>query len=252
MFHLVAYDNNKRWGCSALFAKRLAETRRQKKLTQEELATLLGVTRSAVSLWEIGKREPDFDMLKNIAVKCAVTVDWLLGKVSAPTDSLVPERPWTPPDPKIEYIGTVDSSFSPAPESDFRKHYNAAPDAKTILILGHYTVGVPLAQQPGVIGFCFEKPDLPPGEYFAAYANDDSMEPLIPKASQVLILIENEFTDNELYCINIANRLTFKRLYHVDGKIELVPENHKYPRQVMSPADVQLIGKVMKVISYPK
>ena len=64
---------------------------------------LLGVTRSAVSLWEIGKREPDFDMLKLIAEKSGVTVDYLLGRVSSPTDELVPITT-EPLDPSATYM----------------------------------------------------------------------------------------------------------------------------------------------------
>ena len=73
-----------------MFPARIVAIRKQHKLTQETLAMLLGVTRSAVSLWEIDKRVPDIEMLKKIATTFHVSVDWLLGRVDSPDDSLIP------------------------------------------------------------------------------------------------------------------------------------------------------------------
>ena len=47
-------------------------------LTQEALAEILGVTQSAVAMWEGGDRKPNIFILKRIAVALKCTTDDLL------------------------------------------------------------------------------------------------------------------------------------------------------------------------------
>ena len=60
------------------FHEKIQEMRRQKGLTQEELAELLFVSRTAVSKWESGRGYPNVDSLKGIAKVFGVTIDELL------------------------------------------------------------------------------------------------------------------------------------------------------------------------------
>lgn len=60
------------------FGKRLQKLRKQKGLTQEELAGQLYVSRAAVSKWESGRGYPGIDSLKAIASFFSVTIDDLL------------------------------------------------------------------------------------------------------------------------------------------------------------------------------
>ena len=60
------------------FCEKLQELRKQKGLTQEELADVLFVSRAAVSKWESGRGYPNIDSLKAIAKYFSVTVDDLL------------------------------------------------------------------------------------------------------------------------------------------------------------------------------
>lgn len=60
------------------FNEKLQELRKQKELTQEELAAALFVSRTAISKWESGRGYPNIDSLKSIARFFGVTVDELL------------------------------------------------------------------------------------------------------------------------------------------------------------------------------
>ena len=60
------------------FHEKLQELRKQKGLTQEELAQALWVSRTAISKWESGRGYPSIDSLKQIAKFFHVTIDDLL------------------------------------------------------------------------------------------------------------------------------------------------------------------------------
>lgn len=49
------------------FGSRLRYLRKQDELTQQQLADKLGIKKSTISMYENGKREPDFDTLESIA-----------------------------------------------------------------------------------------------------------------------------------------------------------------------------------------
>jgi len=58
--------------------EKIQELRKQKGLTQEELAASLFVSRTAISKWESGRGYPNIDSLKAIAKFFGVTIDELL------------------------------------------------------------------------------------------------------------------------------------------------------------------------------
>ena len=60
------------------FSEKLQQLRKKRGLTQEELAELLYVSRTAVSKWESGRGYPNIESLKEISKIFSVTVDDLL------------------------------------------------------------------------------------------------------------------------------------------------------------------------------
>ena len=60
------------------FHEKLQELRKGRGLTQEELAEVLYVSRTAISKWESGRGYPSIDSLKEISSYFSVTIDELL------------------------------------------------------------------------------------------------------------------------------------------------------------------------------
>lgn len=60
------------------FNEKLQQLRKQKGLTQEELAQALYVSRTAISKWESGRGYPNIDSLKALAKFFHITIDELL------------------------------------------------------------------------------------------------------------------------------------------------------------------------------
>ncbi len=60
------------------FSEKLQELRKNRSMTQEELAEALFVSRTAVSKWESGRGYPSIDSLKEISRFFSVTIDDLI------------------------------------------------------------------------------------------------------------------------------------------------------------------------------
>ena len=80
------------------FGNRLAECRRNKGFTQEELANRLGVTPQALSKWEKGLSSPDISMVCSICGALDVSADYLLAtgnqKLTENGDIQIQEDVW--------------------------------------------------------------------------------------------------------------------------------------------------------------
>ena len=62
---------------------RLKQLRKEKGITQTELAAQIGVRRAAVANWETGVRTPKGDTITAICYYFDVTPDYLFGQVSS-------------------------------------------------------------------------------------------------------------------------------------------------------------------------
>lgn len=64
----------------AAFSERLKQLRKEKNLTQLELANKTGVNRVTYTNWENGNREPSLDKIVELAANLNCTIDYLLGE----------------------------------------------------------------------------------------------------------------------------------------------------------------------------
>jgi len=63
-----------------IFAQRLRQARKEKKMTQAELAEKIGMTQGGYTSYEIARREPSIKGLVNLADALNVSLDWLCGR----------------------------------------------------------------------------------------------------------------------------------------------------------------------------
>ena len=61
------------------FGERLKMLRKENRMTQDELARKLNVTKSIISYYELGDRTPSTDILVKLAYIFNVSTDYLLG-----------------------------------------------------------------------------------------------------------------------------------------------------------------------------
>ena len=67
---------------------RIAHLREQRGWTQEQLSSLLGISRAALSHYEKSRREPDTETLSKVADIFGVTIDYLVGRTQQPRGNL--------------------------------------------------------------------------------------------------------------------------------------------------------------------
>lgn len=76
----------------ATAAERIKQLRKQKKLSQAELASLIGVKNNTVSTWERGTRKPDFDALDGLSRVFEVSFEYILGESNDSTPRRKPTQ----------------------------------------------------------------------------------------------------------------------------------------------------------------
>jgi len=67
---------------------RIAKLRDDRGWTQEQTSSLLGISRAALSHYEKNRREPDSETLLKFANLFDVSVDYLVGRTTAPQNTL--------------------------------------------------------------------------------------------------------------------------------------------------------------------
>lgn len=135
------------------FGDNLLSLRHQKGLTQEDIASFIGVTKGSVSKWENKQSLPDITLLPSLAVLLDVTVDELLGYETQLTKQQIT---------KIythfsEQFAVKDYQIVFKDVGDIvRKYYNCYPflQQMCILMLNHYSLWNTPEEQKEVLEEC--------------------------------------------------------------------------------------------------
>lgn len=208
----------------ANFGSILKNLRLSRNITQGELAVKLGISRSAVGMYETGGREPDFEMMEAIADIFNVDMDYLMGR-----SQVERKHPITPPNREIP------PGFQPMPKM------------KKVPLIGAIACGDPITAIENRDGEIDAPEDM--NCDFALRCKGNSMIGAgIHDGDAVYIHIQPEVENGEIAAVRIGDEATLKRVYLHTDYIELRPENAAYEsiirrREEMN--DVHIEGKAV-------
>ena len=75
-----------------MFAERIKMLRKEKGITQVELAEAMGLSKGTIAMWEVGKREATFDTLCKLAEFFGKSIDYILGRSDDDSDEAYNEE----------------------------------------------------------------------------------------------------------------------------------------------------------------
>ena len=199
--------------------ERLRELRLAKGESQEQLAKILGVSRTSYTKYENGQHDPSMEALDMLAEHFNVSIDYLLGRQA-----------------------TMDS---PTP---------SVPGSKWIPVLGAVAAGVPIEAIEDIEDYEEISPEMAAsGDYFALRIKGDSMEPRIHTGDVVIVRRQCNCETGEIAVVLVnGDEATVKRIKKRPEGLMLIPNNPAYEPMFYSAEEVQklpvqILGKVVEL-----
>lgn len=197
------------------FKDMLKYFRSREGLSQSDLAKKLGVSTSTISMYEVGKREPDFETEEKIADFFNTDLNILRGR-------------------DTELI--------------------CSPGAVVIPVLGRVAAGIPMAAAEYIIDTEeISQAMAADGEYFGLQVKGDSMEPKISNGDVVIVRKQSDADDGDLVIALVnGDDAVVKRLKKYKDGIALISNNPAYEPMYFSNSEidskpVEIIGKVKEL-----
>lgn len=213
------------------FSDRFKQLRKQRNLSQQDLANQLGYTKSRVNMYERGEREPSYEVLEEIADYFNVDLDYLHGKSDIPN--------------RNEWLKAINASAS-APDNII-----PMPSKSSIPLVGDIACGTPILAEENREGDV----DLPEHIHadFALRCKGDSMiNARIYDGDIVYIRQQDTVEHGEIAAVLIGAEATLKRVFLFDDHITLEAENPQYRPMVYwgdEMNDVRILGKAVAFTS---
>lgn len=208
-----------------MFGSRLRELRKNAGMSQEELAKLLGISKSAVGMYEQGQRKkPQSDeLLKKIADLFGVTLDFLMG-----------------------YDGRSMST-------SFMEQFNLRPiTTKKIPMLGTIPCGEPKLCDNEYETF-IEASETVNADFCLTAHGDSMINARILDGDVVFIREQSTVENGEIAAVLVNdNEVTLKRFYYYPEirRIMLCAENPKYQPLVYDGAELEHIKVLGKAVMF--
>lgn len=200
----------------ANFGSILRNLRISRDITQSELATKLGVSRSTVGMYETGAREPDFEAMEAIADTFNVDMDYLMGR-----SQVERKNPITPP------------------ESEIPPGFQPLPAMTEVPLVGRIACGTPITAEENV-----ERMVCVPSKWHATFTltcEGTSMEPRIHDGDLVAIRSQPTVENGEVAAVRIEGEATLKRVYLHSNFIELRAENPNFESIILAKEDMNTV-----------
>lgn len=202
--------------------KYIKTKRKQAKLTQLELAEIIGVTDSAISRWESGEID-NIGRSKIIAMAKALDVDEM---------SLLHGQDSEDENNKIKNINPV--------------------KIKKIPLLGEIAAGEPIYVSEDIAVYMDVTDDIK-ADYCLRVKGDSMIGARINDGDIVFIHTQPNVENGEIAAVLIDDEATLKRVYKTSHSITLVAANPNYEPIVVSEDDgknVRILGKAIAFQSY--
>lgn len=237
---------------------RLRELRQNRYITIKELSRIMGISESAISLYEHGKRQPDYETVIKFADYFNVSVDYLLGRTisieessPAPTSDNIPLQ--TREQKHLETYRALNESGKDAVDSYTTliaetPKYTDTPLDKVQTSIIYYDMPVSAGAGQYIDGEDYIMLDVmetpPDGAEFVVRVCGDSMEPTYYDGTKLYIKPQQDVEPGEIgiFCINGS--------VYVKERAEngLVSHNPKYEKIYFSDSDnLKCYGKVVGV-----
>lgn len=201
----------------------LKSLRERSGLSQVELGKALGLSRSAVGMYEQERRVPDLDTLERIADYFNVSISELTGNV------------------KKSNIVTNQPEKYPRSEG-------------WIPVVGDVAAGIPIEAVEDILDY--EQIDvklLDSAEYFGLRIKGGSMEPRIKEGDVVIVRVQPDVESGETAIVKVnGDHATCKVLKKYADMLVLLPLNPsfdpiEYTKEEVKTLPVQIIGKVVEL-----
>lgn len=214
------------------FNERLRSLRTSHGLSQSELASQLGISKSSVNMYERDEREPGLEMLETIADYFNVDMDFLLGKSDFPN--------------KHAWLSKMDI--------DLPIGIIPLPEMRKIPLLGSIACGAPILAEEHIEDYV----DIPKHikADFALTCKGDSMINARIFDGDIVYIRQQDTVDNgEIAAVLIDGEATLKRVTLYDDHIVLAPENPLYRPLVYWGEEmngIRILGKAVAFTSTVK
>ena len=198
------------------FRDMLVYLRKRNGYSQQELAQLIGVSRSAIGMYEAGEREPSFEVLEALADTFNVNMDTLLGKPSITLPLNMTQ---------LQHMGKVP-------------------------LIGEIACGTPILAEENITDYV----DLP-GHIRADYAltcKGDSMVNAGIRDGDVVYIRQQCVVDNgQIAAVLVGDEeATLKRFYRLGDTVTLNAENPAFAPLVFVGEEVSRVHIIGLAIAY--
>lgn len=242
---------------SLTFGEKIKEARKQKNLTQKQLADLIGAAHNSISDWENNKNKPDPDTIELLCGALKITPNYLLASTEddfSPKEKLLIKKyrliSTYSPDGAVVVDTVLDREYAIAEKLREQKE-QLEKVQKMDMEVAEEIVPLRLWAYYGKIacagtGFIFD--DIPSDTVQAPDANadfiigvnGDSMEPDYSDGEKLYVKKVERINPGEIGIFTINNECFLKEY----GEGGLVSRNKKY-KDIDGNEDVRLIGKVV-------
>lgn len=203
-----------------MIGKKIRELRKQKGLTQTQLADELNVEFSNVSKWELGKNDPSKELIAKMAKLFNVSIEYLLGITDTPTPDTLP-------------TATV-----------------------KIPLLGNIAAGQPIEAIENVEDYVYISEDMSRhGTYFALKVKGNSMEPRIYEGDIAIIRHQSTVNCGEIAAVKVnGDDVTLKKIEFVKDGVKLIGLNPSFTPLFYTTTEciqkpLTILGKLVEVRS---